>query len=476
MRYRANWVRWTTAFALSVCISTVAAIQGWAAQTELQKLTAGGTEEDTRFGECVALDGDWAAVGAPRDSELTNRAGAVFVFKRVNGSFVPWQTLTAPDGNAKDGFGTRIALDGHTMAIASAIFGYDRGDIGSVYIFTLRNDGWSMQSKLTPSDGEAGDSFGASLSLSGDTLAVGAYKASALDFSDGKVYLFQRSGDSWQKIRQFIAPVSLGFRTELGFGYALCIDGDTLVVGAPSFLTFQGHAYVFHRQDETWAYQSELMPETTRTPQLLGVAVAVSADRIAVCGDFAPDFRPPSDPGVVVYTFQRVGENWMAQTRLLPGYPDLVFNSPDRYGHTLALSPRMLVVGTHDLRYSDTKTGASAYVYAETEVDWVYQTQLNASNHALGSGFSNALAVSGNELLVGAPRVDSAYLYAIEGLPAPTPGDVNGDKRIDATDVQLLINAVLGIGPPQEFADVTGDGAVNAADIQAGINLLLGLS
>lgn len=66
----------------------------------------------------------------------------------------------------------------------------------------------------------------------------------------------------------------------------------------------------------------------------------------------------------------------------------------------------------------------------------------------------------------------------IADLEAPlTPGDVNGDGRVNVSDVTALINMILGLTPMDEtYADVNGDGRVNVSDVTALINIILGIS
>ena len=45
---------------------------------------------------------------------------------------------------------------------------------GAAYVFVRDALGWSLQQKLEASDGLAGDSFGTSVSVSGDHVAIGA--------------------------------------------------------------------------------------------------------------------------------------------------------------------------------------------------------------------------------------------------------------------------------------------------------------
>jgi DNA-binding beta-propeller fold protein YncE len=87
----------------------------------------------------------------------------------------------------------------------------------------------------------------------------------------------------------------------------------------------------------------------------------------------------------------------------------------------------------------------------------------DGENDTDGDGASNS-----EEILNGGNLVDIVGEIA-------DPEDINGDNAIDAVDVQLVINAVLGL--PIDFeADVNGDGATDAIDVQLVINAVLGIS
>lgn len=62
--------------------------------------------------------------------------------------------------------------------------------------------------------------------------------------------------------------------------------------------------------------------------------------------------------------------------------------------------------------------------------------------------------------------------------PEPTlKGDVNGDGRVNVSDVSTLINMILGMTTmDQARADVNGDGRVNVSDVSSLINIILGIS
>ena len=61
--------------------------------------------------------------------------------------------------------------------------------------------------------------------------------------------------------------------------------------------------------------------------------------------------------------------------------------------------------------------------------------------------------------------------------PAGLRGDINGDGAVDALDVNLLINVVLGKAQASQCpgnADVNDDGTVDVNDVNIVINIMLG--
>ncbi len=59
---------------------------------------------------------------------------------------------------------------------------------------------------------------------------------------------------------------------------------------------------------------------------------------------------------------------------------------------------------------------------------------------------------------------------------ATAVGDVNGDGKVNVSDVTALINMILGVIPKDmERADVNGDGKINVSDVTALVNIILGV-
>ena len=58
--------------------------------------------------------------------------------------------------------------------------------------------------------------------------------------------------------------------------------------------------------------------------------------------------------------------------------------------------------------------------------------------------------------------------------PPTVRGDVNGDGKVDVSDVNVAINIMLGKNEAIPAADVNGDGKVDVSDVNIIINIMLG--
>ncbi len=98
--------------------------------------------------------------------------------------------LLPSDGAADDTFGSSVSISGDT-AIIGAVLDNDNGtESGSAYMFTRSGDIWSQQAKLLPTDGAASDYFGDCVSINGDTAVIGAPGGFGSGVQPGAAYLF----------------------------------------------------------------------------------------------------------------------------------------------------------------------------------------------------------------------------------------------------------------------------------------------
>ncbi len=113
-------------------------------------------------------------------------------------------------------------------------------------MFTRTGNTWTQQRKLLASDGAAGDYFGCSVSLSGDTALIGAHLEDGDNkYDSGSAYVFNRTGTTWTHQAKLLA--SDGAEVD-NFGYSVSLDDNTAIIGA--YLDddngdYSGSAYVF---------------------------------------------------------------------------------------------------------------------------------------------------------------------------------------------------------------------------------------
>ncbi len=314
-----------------------------------QKLTAADGATDDNLGVSVAIDGDTAVVGAPRDDVGANtEQGAVYVFTRTGDGWTQTAKLTASDGAANDFFGFSVAIDGDTI-VAGAIsddVGANQAQ-GSAYTFARTGaPARTETAKLTASDGVAGDMLGISVAVDGDTIVAGA------DFDDvganpdqGSVYTFARAGAPARTETAKLTASDGAADDRLGISVA--IDGDTIVAGAPlddvGANPDQGSAYTFARAGapaRTRTQTAKLTASDGATFDLLGGSVAIDGDTI-VAGAGGDTIGEKRDQGSA-YTFARTGAPARTQTAKLTASDG---EAIDRLGLSVAIDGDAIVAG-----------------------------------------------------------------------------------------------------------------------------------
>ncbi len=251
--------------------------------TQQQKITATDGAANDQFGTSVAINGETVIVGAVGDD--SNR-GSAYIFVRNGATWTQQQKLTAPDGGSDDDFGWSVALSGESATVGSP---RDDGARGSAFVFIRSGSTWSQQQKLAASDGVALDQFGYSVGISGDSVIVGAVNVEFGGSVRGSAYVFSRSGSLWSEQQKLTA--SDGSPSD-GFGTAVAISNNTVLVGANTSdlgtNTDQGACYVYLRSGSSWSEQQKLNAVDGSASDNFGGSVAISGDN-AIVGSYLDD-------------------------------------------------------------------------------------------------------------------------------------------------------------------------------------------
>jgi hypothetical protein len=243
----------------------------WVEQARLSVTTA---DPYPRFGCSVALSGTTLIAGASwSDVSGASDQGAAYVFTGGGATWTQQAQLTAATGAAGDSFGTSVAIAGDTALIGADVGG--AADRGAAHVFTRSGATWTERATLAASDGAPLDQFGFSVGLSGDTAVVGAQGADVAGVEhQGAVYVFTGGGSSWtQQAKLTVASSYLGS--------SVAISGEAVVAGAvwdDGGGADRGAAYVFTRNGASWTRQSQLAAADGRSNDRFGYSVAVFGD------------------------------------------------------------------------------------------------------------------------------------------------------------------------------------------------------
>ncbi|MCA9667161.1 MAG: hypothetical protein KC503_16295 [Myxococcales bacterium] len=352
-----------------------------------------------RFGEAIALSGDTAVIGSPGDDSKGTDAGAAYVFVRGASGWVEQAKLVASDGAAGDAFGITVAIDGDTVLVGAPRDDDKGSESGSVYVYVRSGAQWSLQQKIVDAAGQADDHFGSAVALDGDTALASIRPNVAGSTGPSSVSVLVRSGSSWSGQGRLV-PTS-GLTTSF-FGGALDISGDTAVVGD----THLGVAFVFVRSGTSWSEQQKL----AAGPGKFGASVAVDGDAMVGCsltGDRA------------CYVFRRSGTSWSEEGQLPPPTTADV-----DFGRAVDISGSRVIVGAPG---AQTDPG-EAYVFQRGASGWDSGTSLTGNGR---SEFGRAVAIDGDRALAAssedptvAPYFGAVYAYAVNGAAWPQDGQL----------------------------------------------------
>lgn len=227
-----------------------------------------------------------------------------------------------------------VDMSGANLAVGAPLTSTDQSDnVGEVWLFYRFSDVWEPYRIVSPQP-VANGHFGATVALSGDTLAIGAPGELVNGQPVGVIYIFVRDGSDWIQQARIASPNNW----VRGFGYTLALGKDRLFAA-----TTDDTFHIFERQqDNSWLEQPTPYPPLFE-PDPWPESLALDGDTLVI--SFAPpdtervhDDQPVSG---VVYVYQRPTDNsaWI-QRAILTGSDDGL----DGFGWAVDLDGRTLAV------------------------------------------------------------------------------------------------------------------------------------
>jgi hypothetical protein len=314
--------------------------------------------------------------------------------------------LVSGEGAIGDNYATSVAFDGDTLAVGVpddivVASGEPNGmQGGAVLVYRRVTGNWTLEAKLTANDANAGALFGWALALEGDRLVIGAPRAADGATADtGAAYVFDRSAGVWSQSARLRPPTPVQSDR---FGLAVAFDGDRAVIGAPQqdagAVADAGAAHVFTRIAGLWSWQAELTAPLAAANDRFGDAVAIDGGVILAGTPRDEEAGGAHDAGTV-HVFVGAGSSWNASARLdVAGAGNAAL-----IGTALALDGARAIVGAPGETVNGGVRGA-VYVFARAGSTFGAPTMLVAPDGLVGDRFGEAVAIDGSTLLAGAPN------------------------------------------------------------------------
>lgn len=445
----------------------VGLMEAFAELSEME-IVPDGLTEGALFGSATSVYQDSALIGA----RYHNGVGAAYLYKKQG---VKWNqvevdhdnnpmtiavplTLTADDGQNGDEFGCAVTFNDNYLVVGAYRNDAGLNDAGAAYVFEKNgvNENWEKTQKLTPLDRAANDYFGYSLAISGERAVIGAYGKNG---QAGAVYVFQKTVTGWEQKQKLTASASQG---KDRFGWAVAMEGNTILVGAPAFENNTGRVYTFSWDvsDSSWKQASIIEGSEKSAGDFFGSAIDISGNNIIIGA-----YGHKSKAGTAII-FERKNNAWEQAVDL--ANPDLMPENlapNDQFGVAVSISGGLAVVGAVRNRMQGVQTGA-VFAFQLKNNSWQFLNKLTASDGMKDDSFGISVSTSERFTLVGATGRDEAglnsgisYIFINSLITGDSgPGDVNGDGGIDLKDAILTLKILSGIEMlPDETVFPQGD-------------------
>jgi len=379
-----------------------------------------------------------------------NDAGAQYPL--VIDPWVQLAELTSLDGEASDGFGSSVAIDGNTVVVGIA-----NSQHNAAYVFVKPASGWenmTQTAELTPFRPQNGEAFGQFVAVSGNTIVVSAPEFAGIQKGqDGIVYVFQKPASGWKNMNE-TARLSLPSNANGSrLGWPVAISGNTVVADAPlqqgiaevfvrpksgwrstsnpnatlqppantQFCTFclaatantvvigtasegggsEGAAYVFVKPSSGWQSTANPTAKLVASNPSGGLGYSVGIDST---GDTIMAGAPGNNNGGgAVYVFVKPSGGWVSENQTA----ELTAQNSFGIGLSVSTDSSTVVAGSPNATVGVNQFQGLAYVFAKPASGWKNTSKpsaiVTASDGVQGDEFGTSVALGNGEIVVGAP-------------------------------------------------------------------------
>ena len=282
-------------------------------------------------------------------------------------------------------FGHSMDIDGNTMVVSEP---YNGG--GLVYVFELINNQWTEVAKLTASDNALNDDFGLSVAIDGDVIVVGAPSKEAAVTLEGAVYIYEKPVSGWISSTETIKLVSPRAGAISSFGNSVDIKGDELLIGASNedvgAVANPGRMYVYTRTTSSWT-------SATVEAELTSTSIG-AGDKLGLSATFEDDYivstaLTGSSAGTLHVYEKPVSGTWINATVEDQLLLSATRSFDDRLGGQLHASNDFIVTISADDINTPTVYEPRLHVFYRSTGTWSTETNVNeVVNYGLPSYFN----------------------------------------------------------------------------------------
>lgn len=283
---------------------------------------------------------------------------------------------------------------------------------GRAYIFRRFGPDLVLEATLIPADGAADDWFGYAVAIDGDTVMVAANRDDfGLATEVGSVYVYERNGSNWPQVAKLFPANQMATSN---FGFAIAIQGDEAFIGAISVgaPTYPGGVFRYRRQSGVWVETGLILPTNAQNAQWFGYRLALQGNTLVVV---APLFdRGAADVGRAL-VFERSNDVWSEVAEL----SDISSQNREWFGQGLALSGDHIAISAFDRPVQGVQAAGAVMIYERQNGAWTPQPvqTLTASPPVMADNFGISLAMDGAQLWVGmraAIRPPAVWTYRLQ--------------------------------------------------------------
>lgn len=382
----------------------------WFQDYELTSNEIDGSTYDS-FGSSVSYNGNRLVVGAIYDNGEFKDSGAAYIYDLIENSWVLTQKITA-NIEIEDGyFGASVSLYGDRLLIGAPKGRYISTEgIGSAYIFELVKGEWIQIQKLNASDGKPNNKFGFSVSLFQDRALVGAYGNDGTN--KGSAYIFDLNTNEWLETQKLV-PIESKFTED--FGYSVSLNNNRALIGSPSDFNGypssfgfyrEGAAYVFELVEDSWEQTQKIFDsyeESNRIYAQFGSSVSLFNNRAAIGARSDNLYGSNSSyPIGSASIFDFNGSEWNFTQKLFAQDS----GHYDNFGASISLYENKFVVGAFRNGYLNYLTGA-AYVFELVDENWIQLLKLKANHTNQYDYFGDSVSLFEDKVFIGASGDDN---------------------------------------------------------------------